>query len=344
MQYTTLGRSGLTVSRACLGTMNFGSSGGVASCDETEATRIVDAFLDAGGNIIDTADGYTGGQSEQIVGRAINGRRDSVVLATKAFLPQGPGPNDRGLSRAHLTRALEASLRRLGTDYIDLYQCHQWDDSTPIDETMATLDGFVRSGKVRYLGCSNFTATQIVESQWAAQRANATPFISLQPQYSLLARGIEAEILPTCRRHGLGTLVWSPLGGGVLTGRYRRGAAPEADTRMGRLKASPLPMARAWADGLLNEPNLDIADQVVKTAAELDTTPVAVALAWVRQRPGVTSVIIGPRTLDQLHGNLTGLAIDLPPEATNHLDEISRSATDQSRMGAEFPGRPSAAT
>ena len=326
MQYTTLGRSGLAVSPACLGTMNFGTSGGAASCDEPEATRIVDAFLDAGGNIIDTADGYTGGQSEQIVGRAIKRKRDSVVLATKAFLPQGPGPNDRGLSRAHLTRALEASLRRLGTDHVDLYQCHQWDDSTPIDETMSTLDGFVRSGKVRYLGCSNFTAAQIVESQWAAQRTNAAPFISLQPQYSLLARSIEAEILPACRRHGLGTLVWSPLGGGVLAGRYRRGAAPGSDTRMGRLKASSLPLARAWADSLLNGPNLDIADHVAETAAELGTTPAAVALAWVRQRAGVTSVIIGPRTLDQLHGNLAGLAMDLPPEATDHLDEISRSA------------------
>ncbi len=324
MQYTTLGRSGLKISPACLGTMNFGTSGGVASCDETEARRIVDAFLDAGGNIIDTADAYTGGESEQIVGRAVKNRRDEVVLATKAFLPQGAGPNDRGLSRAHLTRALEASLRRLGTDHIDLYQCHQWDDSTPIEETMATLDGFVRSGKVRYVGCSNFTAAQIVEAQWASQRVGATGFTSLQPQYSLVARGIEAEILPACRRHGLGTLVWSPLGGGVLTGRYRRGVAPDADTRMGRLYASPLPRARAWADDLLNEANLDVADHVVKLAAELGTTPAAVALAWVRRRPDVTSVIIGPRTLDQLHGNLTGLDTDLPPEAAGQLDDVSR--------------------
>jgi aryl-alcohol dehydrogenase-like predicted oxidoreductase len=327
MEYATLGRSGLRVSPACLGTMNFGTSGGVASCDEAEARRIVDFFLDAGHNIIDTADVYTGGQSEQIVGRAVKGKPDSVVLATKAFLPQGPGPNDTGLSRAHLTRALEASLRRFGTDYIDLYQCHQWDNSTPIEETMATLDDFVRSGKVRYLGCSNFTATQIVESQWAAQRLNATPFISLQPQYSLLARSIEAEILPACQRHDLGSLVWSPLGGGVLTGRYRRGATPDADTRIGRLKASPLPMARAWADGMLNERNLNIADEVAKTAATLDTTPTAVALAWVRQRPGVTSVIIGPRTIDQLDGNLTGLTLNLPLEAVTRLDEVSQSAT-----------------
>ncbi|GAA2095881.1 aldo/keto reductase [Actinomadura alba] len=325
MDYATMGRSGLKVSRACLGTMNFGTSGGVGSCDEAEAGRIVDAFLDTGHNFVDTADMYTGGESEQIVGRAISGKRSSVVLATKAFLPHGPGPNDRGLSRAHLTRALEASLRRLGTDYIDLYQCHQWDHATPIEETLATLDGFVRAGKVRYIGCSNFTAAQIVESGWAAERLGATPFISLQPQYSLVARDIEAEILPVCERHGLGTMVWSPLAGGVLTGRYARGVAPGADTRMGRLMASPAPMARAWADGLFNERALHIADEVGKVAAELDTTATAVALAWVRRRPGVTSVIIGPRTVDQLHGNLAGFALDLPEEAAERLDDASSS-------------------
>ncbi|TQS20658.1 aldo/keto reductase [Microbispora sp. KK1-11] len=321
MEYATLGRSGLRVSTACLGTMNFGAPG---SCDETEAARIVDAFLEAGGNVVDTADAYNGGEAERIVGRAVRGRRDAVVLATKAFLPQGPGPNDRGLSRAHLTRALEGSLRRLGTDHVDLYQCHQWDDSTPIEETMATLDGFVRSGKVRYIGCSNFTAAQIVEAQWAAQRAGGTPFVSLQPQYSLVARSIEAEILPVCRRHGLGTLVWSPLGGGVLTGRYRRGETPGADTRLGRLMASPMPRARAWAEGFLNEPNLAIAGHVADAAAGLGVAPAAVALAWVRRRPEVTSVIVGPRTLDQLRGNLAGLGLDLPPDVAVRLDEISR--------------------
>jgi aryl-alcohol dehydrogenase-like predicted oxidoreductase len=218
-------------------------------------------------------------------------------------------------------------LRRLGTDYVDLYQCHQWDDSTPIEETMATLDGFVRSGKVRYLGCSNFTAAQIVEAQWAANRANTTPFISLQPQYSLLARSIEAEILPACQRHGLGTLVWSPLGGGILTGRYQRDVAPDADTRIGRLQASAMPMARAWADGMLTDRNLEIADEVAKVAAELNTTSTAVALAWVRQRPGITSVIVGPRTVAQLEGNLAGFTLDLPPEVVARLDEVSRSTT-----------------
>ncbi|MGP3963530.1 aldo/keto reductase [Nonomuraea sp. 3N208] len=325
MEYQTLGHSGLKVSPACLGTMNFGTTGGVGSCDEPEARRIVDTFLELGHNFVDTADAYTGGQSEEILGRAISGKRPLVVLATKAYLPTGPGPNDRGLSRVHLTRALEASLRRLGTDYIDLYLCHQWDPHTPIEETLATLDGFVRAGKVRYLGCSNFTASQIVESRWAAERLGLTPFIVLQPQYSMAARAIEAEILPACERHGLGTMIWSPLAGGVLAGRYARHAVPAADSRMGRLLASPVPMARTWAEGLLNDRTLHIADEVGKVAAELGTTSTAVALAWVRQRPGVTSVIIGPRNLDQLHGNLAGFTLDLPPDAIDRLDEISWS-------------------
>src|SRR5437870_6809597 len=177
-----MGRSGLKVSRNCLGAMNFGTSG--APCDEEEARRIIDAFLDAGNNFIDTANVYTGGQSEEVVGRAIRSKRDSVVIATKGRGPQGTGPNDAGLSRVHLTRALEASLRRLGTDFVDLYQCHQPDADTPIEETMATLDGFVRQGKVRYIGCSNFTGSQIVESQWAAERIHGAPFVSLQPRYS----------------------------------------------------------------------------------------------------------------------------------------------------------------
>ncbi|MFF1871193.1 aldo/keto reductase [Kitasatospora herbaricolor] len=305
--------------------MNFGPAGGagVGSCDEADARRIIDAFLDSGHNVIDTADAYTGGESERIVGRAVGGRRDSVVLATKAYLPQGSGANDKGLSRAHLTRALDASLRRLGTDYIDLYQCHQWDPETPVDETMATLDGFVRSGKVRYIGCSNFTAAQIVESQWAAERGAGTRFVSLQSQYSLLARGIEPEILPTCERHGLGTLAWSPLGGGVLTGRYVRDGTPDSTSRIGRLLNSPSPLARAWAKDLLTAHNLGIAGEAAEIAEGLGSTSTAVALAWVRQRPGVTSVIIGPRTLDQLDGNLAGFALDLPAEAVSRLDEIS---------------------
>jgi aryl-alcohol dehydrogenase-like predicted oxidoreductase len=326
MDYVTMGNSGLRVSRACLGTMNFGTSTGLAATGEPEAGKIIDMFLDAGGNFIDTADVYNGGDAEEIVGRALRGRRDELVLATKGFMPQGPGPNNRGLSRVHLTRALEASLRRLGTDYIDLYYCHQWDAGTPIEETMATLDGFVRSGKVRYLGCSNFTAAQIIESLWASDRAGGTPFVALQPQYSLVTRSIEAEILPVCERHGLGTAIYSPLAGGVLSGRYRREADPGPDTRMGKLMSMPQPAARQWASRLLSDRNLAIADEVAAVAARLGTTSAAVALAWAAAQYAITSVIIGPRSQDQLDQNLAGIGLHLPADDMAHLTQISQPA------------------
>ncbi len=329
-----MGRSGLLVSRACLGTMNFGTANGLAAGDEGEAVRVIDAFLDAGGTFIDTADLYHRGETEEIVGRALRGRREAVVLATKGAMPVAY--EGRGLSRRHLTRALEASLRRLGTDYVDLYQCHLWDPVTPIEETMATLDGFVKAGKVRYLGCSNFSATQIVESQWAAERVGGTAFVSLQPQYSLVQRVIEAEILPVCERHGIGTVVYGTLAGGVLAGRYRRGEAaatgsgsrpgpaPDPDSRMGRLLAPGIPAANRLAEVLLSERHLDIADEVVKVAAGLGAAPAEVALAWVAGRPGVTSVVIGPRSVEQLRGNLAAFELSLPEEAARRLDEISR--------------------
>lgn len=320
--YSTLGRSGLKVSPACLGAMNFGE-GPEAPCDEPEARRIIDAFLDSGHNFIDTANVYTGGQSEKVVGRAIASKRDSVVLATKGRGQQGPEPNDSGLSRLHLTRALEASLRRLGTDYVDLYQMHSWDPDTPIEETMATLDGFVKAGKVRYIGCSNFTGSQIVEAQWAAERMHTTPFISLQPRYSLVAREIEGDVLPAAQRHGLGSLVYSPLGGGLLTGKYQRGAEPAPDTRYGR---------RQWGPNALNETSLDIVDAVKKLAADNGTTSTALSLAWVSGRRGVTSVIIGPRTLSQLEENLPGFDLELSEDTVRQLNEVSRPATAAGRL------------
>lgn len=326
MDHVTLGDSGLQVSRACLGTMNFATEAAARHLpgpDETEAGAIIDAFLADGHNFIDTADVYTGGQSEEVVGRAIRGRRDSVVLAGKAGGPTGRHRSATGLSRRHLTRALHDSLRRLGTDYIDLYQCHLWDPMTPIEETMATLDDFVRAGKVRYLGCSNFTAAQIVESQWAAQRGGGSRFISLQPQYSLLNRQIEAEVLPTAARHGLGTLIYSPLGGGVLSGRYRRGAEPGADTRLSALKAVPNPNAAAWAAQLLSDRSFDIVDAVGEVAAELGAEHSAVAIAWAIGRPHITSAIVGPRTLDQYRQVAVGFGLELPASARRHLDEVS---------------------
>jgi len=296
--------------------MMFGHST-TAPCKEDEARRIIDGFLGDGGNFIDTANRYTGGESEEVVGRAIKARRDEVVLATKGFMPIGEGPNDRGLGRKYLTRALEDSLRRLGTDYIDVYQCHGADADTPIEETMATLHGFVQSGKVRYIGCSNWTGSQIVEAQWAAQRIGGSPLVSLQPPYSLVSRGIEADVLPTCQRQGLGTMLYSPLGGGVLTGKYKRGEDPPADSRFGR--------GGTWGR-MLNDQSLDAADEVGKVAAELGATPTAVAIAWLLARRGVTSVIIGPRTFDQFKQNMEGFDLQLDPAVGKRLSDATRWA------------------
>ena len=315
VEFRTLGRSGLKVSRACLGAMNFGTSAN-APCDEAEARNIIHAFVDAGNNFIDTANIYTAGQSEEIVGRAVKGRRDKLVLATKGRGPIGDGPNESGLSRAYLTRALDASLMRMGLDYIDLYQVHFPDANTPIEETMDALAGFVRAGKVRYIGCSNFTGSQIVDAQWAAARQNGVPFTSLQPRYSLVARDIESDVLPACGRHGLGTLIYSPLGGGLLTGKYRPDEAPGTDTRFGRTPA--------WSRGALSERNFRIAEAVKQVAAGVGATATAVSLAWCLSRNHITSVIIGPRTVRQLQDNLEGFNLKLPSDVIKRLSDASR--------------------
>ena len=316
MEYTNLGASGLQVSRPCLGTMMFGHSP-VAPTSEPDSRRIIDAYLEAGGNFIDTANIYTGGESEEVVGRAIKDRRDDVVLATKGYGPIGTGPNTMGLSRKYLTRALEASLRRLGTDYIDLYQCHRPDPGTPVSETMATLHGFVQSGKVRYLGCSNWTGSQIVEAQWAARDIGGTPFISLQPRYSLNARRIEDDILPACQRQGLGTMIYSPLGGGVLTGKYKPGQPAPEGSRAAR--------GGLWTR-MLDDQSVELAVEVGKVAAEIGATPAAVALAWVLSRRGVTTVIIGPRTFEQYEQNMAGFDLALDPALIKRLSDASRWA------------------
>jgi aryl-alcohol dehydrogenase-like predicted oxidoreductase len=319
MSFLTLGRSGLKVSRACLGTMTFGNTDG--GTDEAESQRIVDAFVDAGHNFIDTADVYNTGRSEEIVGRAIVKKRDDVVIATKGYNAMGDGPNDRGSSRVHLTSALEDSLRRLGTDYVDLYQLHNWDHDTPIEESMATLDGFVRSGKVRYIGCSNFYASQLVEAQWAAERLGGSPLVSLQPQYSLIWRDIEHDILPTATRHGMAVIVWSPLGGGMLTGKYAKGRELPADGRLSRgtgMEAEGMRMLT------LTDRNFEIVAEVDRIAAEAGATATAVSLAWLLGRPCVTSVIIGPRNVDQLSQNLAGFDLALPVESAKALSRVSR--------------------
>ena len=235
----------------------------------------------------------------------------------RAIGPIGRGPNTTGLGRKYLTRALEASLRRLGTDYIDLYQCHRPDPDTPIAETMATLHGFVQSGKVRYIGCSNWTGSQILEAQWAVSELGATPFISLQPRYSLNARRIEEDILPACQRQGLGTMIYSPLGGGVLTGKYKAGEAPPPDSRAAR--------GGLWAR-MLDDQSIELAEEVGKAAAEIGATPAAVALAWVLTRRGVTSVIIGPRTFEQYEQNMAGFDLELSPALVKRLSDASRWA------------------
>ena len=296
--------------------MMFGH-GETAPCDEDESRRIIDAFIDGGGNFIDTANVYTSGQSEEVVGRLIKRKRDAVVLATKGFGPIAEGPNGTGLGRKYLIRALEESLKRLGTDYIDVYQCHRPDADTPIEETMATLHGFVQSGKVRYIGCSNWTGSQLVEAQWAAAKISGTPFISLQPRYSLTARGIEEDVLPTCQRHGIGTMIYSPLGGGVLTGKYKRGEDAPQGSRAAR--------GGFWAR-MVTDQGLETAEEVAKIAADLGTTATAVALAWVLSRRGVTSVIIGPRTFDQYEQNMEGFDLTLDPSIVKRLSDASKWA------------------
>jgi aryl-alcohol dehydrogenase-like predicted oxidoreductase len=296
--------------------MMFGHSS-TAPCGEEESRRIVDAFIGHGGNFIDTANIYTSGESEEVVGRAIKTKRDAVVLATKGFGPIAEDPNGMGLGRKYLIRALEGSLRRLGTDYIDLYQCHRPDPDTPVEETMATLHGFVQSGKVRYIGCSNWTGSQLVEAEWAATKMAGTPFISLQPRYSLTARGIEEDVLPTCQRHGIGTMIYSPLGGGVLTGKYRRGEDPPEGSRAARGGL----LAR-----MVTDQGIAMADEVAKVASVLGTTATAVSLAWVLSRRGVTSVIIGPRTFDQYLQNMDGFDLTLEPSIVKQLSDASKWA------------------
>jgi len=313
MKLAKLGRTGLKVSKLCLGAMTFGNK--EWGCDEATSKRIVDRFLDAGGNFIDTADVYSAGVSEEILGRALGARRSSVVVATKVAGPMGPGPNDVGLSRQHILSGVDASLRRLGTDYIDLYQVHFYDPTTPLDETLRALDDCVRAGKVRYLGCSNYSAWQIMKANAIARENGGARFDALQPEYSLACRYIEREHLPLCLEEGIAVIPWSPLAGGLLTGKVRRGQTPPADSRIG---SSPMSKAR-----LESETNLDIAERVVEVAARLGRSPSQVALAWLNQQTGVTSPIFGARTLEQLEDNLGSLEQRLDDEALKRLDEVS---------------------
>jgi aryl-alcohol dehydrogenase-like predicted oxidoreductase len=307
----------LRVSPLCLGAMNFGNE--QFGCDEETSSGIIHAYLDAGHNFIDTANVYSGTKSEVIVGKAVKGRRDSVVIATKAASPLGPGPFESGTSRKHVTRACEESLRRLDTDYIDLYQMHRYDETTPLEETLRTLNDLVRRGLVRYIGVSNWPASQIAEACTITAMRGWEPLVSLQPQYSILARDIEVEIVPVCQRFGLGIIPWSPLGGGMLTGKYKKGEEPEEGTRL----AAPGPFQQVWRARALSERNHAIVQTVLEEAGKLDISPIALALAWNLSRPGVVAPIIGPKSVKQLEDNLAALDVTLPVETTQRIDAAS---------------------
>jgi aryl-alcohol dehydrogenase-like predicted oxidoreductase len=299
MEYRRLGGTGLKVAELCLGCMTFGRE-----TDEANARKIIDRYLESGGNFLDTANVYAAGASEEITGRIIKERRQSLVLATKVrfnanvFLGKPVPPNDIGLSRGHIMAEVERSLRRLQTDYIDLYQVHSWDFETPIEETMRALDDLVRQGKVRYLGASNFMAWQLMKSLWVSDKHNYARFDCLQPQYSLISREIEREILPLCRSERVGVIPWSPLGGGFLTGKYRSGEKPPQDSRLAKLDL--------WGR-LANERNYQTLEAVENVAKERGRGIAEVALAWVNQQPDVSSVIYGARTTQQNDQNLSAL-------------------------------------
>ena len=322
MRIRLLGRTGLKVSEICLGTMTFGSLPGgrrVPGCDEKESLAILNAYLEHGGNFIDTADGYADGRSEEILGKGLKGRRDDVVLAIKVFFPASVGANHKGLSRKHIFEGIEASLRRLQTDYIDLYQVHCFDSHTPLEETLSALDALVRQGKVRYIGCSNFGAWQLAKALGVSALHGYARFDCLQPQYSLVCRPIEREILPLCRAEGVGVIAWSPLGGGFLSGKYRSGeAAPQAS----RLADSD-PSMRSWVERLFTERNYQILRAAEEASVRLGKTLSQVAIAWLLAMPGVTSAIIGARNLAQLQENMGAGGWDFPPEEWKKLDEAS---------------------
>lgn len=319
MEHRTLGRSGCVVSTLCLGTMTFGQE-----TDEAGARAQLDRYVKVGGNFIDTADVYVGTASERIIGRWLADRpsdvRDGLVIATKGRFPTGDDLNDVGLSRRHLTRALDASLQRLGVDAIDLYQVHSWDPLTPIDETLRFFDDAVAAGKVRYAGLSNFTGWQLQRTVDLAEFRGWPVPVTLQPQYNLLAREIEWELIPACAYNGLGLLSWSPLGGGWLTGKYRRDEPPTGATRLGE---DPERGVEAYSARSRTQRTWDLLDVVRAIAEDRGATMAQVALAWVVDRPTVTSVILGARTSEQLDDNLGAADLRLSDEETARLDAAS---------------------
>lgn len=335
MEYTRLGHSGLKVSRVCLGTMMFGRWG---NPDPDDCARIVARALDEGVNFIDTANRYNWGESEEIVGKAVRGRRESVVLATKVFMPGPGGALDRGTSRRHIFLQVEESLRRLGTDWIDLYQLHRNDRDTPIEETLGALTDLVRQGKVRYLGVSTGHASdpvdlqwsgwRMVESLWTSERRGFERFISTQPPYSIFSRDAERDVFPVCERFGFGAIVWSPLEGGWLAGRYRQGQPPPPDSRA----------ANETEFGMFVRDNFDLAsprgqqrlqvvEALIKLADEAGASLAAYANAWVLRHPAVTSAIVGPRVMRHLDAGLEALQVQIPAEHLARIDQLVAPGT-----------------
>ena len=315
MQYRRLGNSGAVVTAWCLGTMTFG-----AEADETTSHKIIDTYVAAGGNFIDTADVYAGGKSEEIIGRWLKAHpaeAQQVVLATKGRFPMGNGPNDLGLSRRHLNQALEASLKRLDVEHIDLYQMHAWDALTPIEETLRFLDDAVASGKIGYFGFSNFLGWHVTKAVHVARAQGFAAPVTLQPQYNLLVRDIEHEVIPACIDAGMGILPWSPLGGGWLTGKYKRDTMPTGATRLGE---NPNRGSESYAPRNAREKTWGIIAAVEEIAAEREASMAQVALAWVAAQPAVTSVILGARTIEQLTDNLGA-------------DELVLTATELEKLG-----------
>lgn len=319
MHYRTLGHSGAAVSTYALGTMTFG-----AEATEEVSHAILDNYLEAGGNFIDTADVYTAGASEEIIGRWLTKRPDAkgrVVLATKGRFPMGTAPNDVGTSRRHLTRALDDSLRRLGVDQIDLYQLHAWDPITPLEETLRFLEDAVSRGKIAYYGFSNFLGWQLTKAVHVARAHGWSPPVTLQPQYSLLVREIESEIVPAALDAGIGLLPWSPLGGGWLTGKYKRDEPPTGATRLGE---NPERGMEAWQARNDNPRTWGILAAVEDIAAAHGKSPSQVALAWLADRPAVTSVILGARTTKQLADNMAAAELHLTEDETMRLTQASQ--------------------
>ena len=313
MDYRPLGRTGVQVSPLCLGAMMFGPWG---NNDHADATRIIHRAIDSGINFLDTADVYSGGASEEIVGKALEGKRDNVFLATKFFMPMNEDdPNQRGGSRRWIMRAVEDSLRRLNTDYIDLYQVHRPSPDTDVEETLGALTDLVRQGKVRYIGSSSYSGSQIVEAQWASRDRNLERFVTEQPPYSILVRGIEEDVLPTVQRHGMGTLTYSPLGGGWLSGRWRKEAA-SAPTSSAR------PSARFDMTSPANQRKLDIVEELARLAEQSGMTLIELAIAFVINHPGVTAAIVGPRTMEQLESYLPAADITLASDVLDRIDKI----------------------